>query len=257
MVIAWNIASGASDVCPPNPKKKRPGNTLRCSTTSAYSATSLLLLACSLSSLPTTFRPPMLNLNRYACSCQGKRTKTPRLIEPVKDNGFRASGLGADEVVVEGRTDSEALLNLRKAIEARIRAGAKLTYLEVATDGASLEPAAGVFEPPWQKNLGQENSHCSLFFLMFLPEIFLPSVFFSPVSQEMPDGAGAWTSPSLQNYPLKRAPALTPNLASSPAVKRISLAMPHLRRQASLQTAAVVLQTRRGSEPLPGPCPPF
>ena len=68
--------------------------------------------------------------------------KIPVLIEPVKDNGFRASGLGADEVVGEGRTDSEALLNLRKAIESRIRAGAKRTYLAVATDGARLEPKA-------------------------------------------------------------------------------------------------------------------
>jgi len=88
---------------------------------------------------------------------------------------------------------------------------------------------------------------------MFLPEIFLPLLFFSPVSQEMPDGAGAWTNPSLQNYPLKRPPALTPSFASSPAVKRMSLAMPRLRRQASLQTTAAVLQTRGGSEPLPGP----
>jgi len=71
--------------------------------------------------------------------------KIPVLIEPVKDNGFRASGLGPDDVVGEGRTDSEALLNLRKAIESRIRAGTKLTYLEVATAGAPLEPAAGVF----------------------------------------------------------------------------------------------------------------
>jgi len=48
---------------------------------------------------------------------------------------------------VTGFGEEKALLNLRKAIESRIRAGAKLTYLEVATDGASLEPAAGVFEP--------------------------------------------------------------------------------------------------------------
>jgi hypothetical protein len=73
--------------------------------------------------------------------------KIPVLIEPVKDNGFRASGLGPDDVVGEGKTDAEALLNLRKAIESRIRGGAKLTYLEIATDGASLQPAAGIFEP--------------------------------------------------------------------------------------------------------------
>jgi len=72
--------------------------------------------------------------------------RIPVLIEPVKDDGFRASGPGADEVVGEGRTDTEALLNLRKAIESRIRAGAKLTYLAVGIDGASLEPAASVFE---------------------------------------------------------------------------------------------------------------
>jgi len=86
---------------------------------------------------------------------------------------------------------------------------------------------------------------------MFLPEILLPLVFFSPVSQKMPDGAGAWTSPTLQNYPLKRPPAPTPNFASPLAVERMSLAMPHLRRQASLQSTAVVLQTRGGNEPLP------
>ncbi len=73
--------------------------------------------------------------------------KIPVLIEPVKDNGFRASGLNPDDVVGEGKTHTEALLNLRKAIESRIRAGAKLTYLEVAAEAASLEPAAGIFKP--------------------------------------------------------------------------------------------------------------
>jgi hypothetical protein len=73
--------------------------------------------------------------------------KIPVFIEPLENNGFRACGLGPDDVVGEGRTDTEALLNLRKAIESRIRAGAKLTYLEVATEPASLQPAAGVFEP--------------------------------------------------------------------------------------------------------------
>jgi hypothetical protein len=78
--------------------------------------------------------------------CAGGTHEIPVLIEPAKDNGFRASGPGPDEAVGESITDSEALPNRRKAIGSRIRAGA-LTYLEVATDGASLEPAAGVFEP--------------------------------------------------------------------------------------------------------------
>lgn len=73
--------------------------------------------------------------------------KTPVLIEPVKNNGFRASGLGPHEVVAEGQTDAEALLNFRQAIEDRIRAGARLTYLEVSIEEPSLQAAAGIFEP--------------------------------------------------------------------------------------------------------------
>ncbi len=73
--------------------------------------------------------------------------RIPVLVEPVKNNGFRASGLGPDAVVAEGRTDAEALLNLRQAIENRIRAGARLTYLELATEEATLHPAAGIFAP--------------------------------------------------------------------------------------------------------------
>jgi hypothetical protein len=67
----------------------------------------------------------------------------------------------------------------------------------------------------------------------------------------------AWTSPSLQNCPLERTTALTPNFANSPAAKRMSLAMPHLRRQRLCKPPRVVLQTRGGREPLPGPCPPI
>jgi hypothetical protein len=73
--------------------------------------------------------------------------KIPVLIEPMKDNGFRASGLGPDALVAEGKTDSEALLNFRKAIEARIRAGARLTFLDVATEEASATAAAGILNP--------------------------------------------------------------------------------------------------------------
>jgi predicted RNase H-like HicB family nuclease len=73
--------------------------------------------------------------------------KIPVLIEPVKNNGFRACGMNPDGLVGEGKTDTEALLNLRQAIESRIRAGARLTYLEVAAEAASLEPAAGIFKP--------------------------------------------------------------------------------------------------------------
>ncbi len=73
--------------------------------------------------------------------------RIPVLVEPIENNGFRASGLGPDDVVAEGRTDAEALLNLRKAIESRIRAGARLTYVELATEEATLQQAPGILEP--------------------------------------------------------------------------------------------------------------
>ncbi len=73
--------------------------------------------------------------------------KIPVLIEPLQGTGYRASGLGPDGVAAEGRTDAEALHNLRTAIEGRIRAGARLTYLDVAAEEASPLPAAGIFAP--------------------------------------------------------------------------------------------------------------
>jgi hypothetical protein len=73
--------------------------------------------------------------------------KIPVLIEPVKDNGYRAVGLGADAIVAEGKTDGEALMNFRKAIESRIRAGARLAYLDMGGEDKGLAPAAGIFEP--------------------------------------------------------------------------------------------------------------
>ena len=73
--------------------------------------------------------------------------RIPVLVERVKDNGYRASGLGPDGVIAEGASDAEALTNFRNAIESRIRAGARLIYLDVVADGSSLPPAAGILDP--------------------------------------------------------------------------------------------------------------
>ena len=73
--------------------------------------------------------------------------RIPVLVERVKDNGYRASGLGPDGVTAEGSTDAEALTNLRNAIESRIRAGARLIYLDVAVEESPLQSAAGIFKP--------------------------------------------------------------------------------------------------------------
>jgi hypothetical protein len=69
----------------------------------------------------------------------------PVLVEPVAGNGYRASGLGPDAAVAEGRTDAEALENLRQNIEGRIKAGARITYLDVPGHEHPLARAAGVF----------------------------------------------------------------------------------------------------------------
>jgi predicted RNase H-like HicB family nuclease len=69
----------------------------------------------------------------------------PVLIEPVAGNGYRASGLGPDAAVADGRTDAEALENLRQKIEGRIKAGARITYLDVPGEEHPLAQAAGVF----------------------------------------------------------------------------------------------------------------
>jgi hypothetical protein len=71
----------------------------------------------------------------------------PVLIEPVAGNGYRACGLGPDTAVAEGKTDTEALENLRRSIENRISAGARITLLDVGGQEHSLARAAGIFRP--------------------------------------------------------------------------------------------------------------
>src|SRR5438270_13755989 len=68
----------------------------------------------------------------------------PVLIEPIAGNGYRAWGLGTD-AAVEGKTDAEALENLRRNLESRIKAGARLTYLDLPVQEHPLARAAGIF----------------------------------------------------------------------------------------------------------------
>lgn len=69
----------------------------------------------------------------------------PVLIEPVAGNGYRACGLGPDAAAAEGKTDAEALANLRQNLEDRIKAGARLTYLDLPAQEHPLARAAGIF----------------------------------------------------------------------------------------------------------------
>ncbi len=71
----------------------------------------------------------------------------PVLIEPIAGNRYRACGVGPEAAVAEGQTDAEALENLRRNIEGRIKAGARLTYLDVPVQDHPLARAAGIFRP--------------------------------------------------------------------------------------------------------------
>jgi hypothetical protein len=69
----------------------------------------------------------------------------PVILEPVVGNGCRAIGAGGFSVglMAEGATAAEAIDRLSDQIQARLRAGAKLTHLSI--------PAAAA---PWQQDAG-------------------------------------------------------------------------------------------------------
>ena len=71
----------------------------------------------------------------------------PVLIEPVAGSGYRASGLGPETGVAEGKTDGEALENLRRHLEGRISAGARIAFLDLTVPEHPLARAAGIFQP--------------------------------------------------------------------------------------------------------------
>jgi hypothetical protein len=68
----------------------------------------------------------------------------PVLIEPVENNGFRATGGLPFEITAEGATRGEALDRLRAEIDKRIAAGAIVVPLDIA-------PAE---ENPWVQGVG-------------------------------------------------------------------------------------------------------
>ena len=71
----------------------------------------------------------------------------PIWIEPVEGNGYRARGLVPDTAMAEGKTDVEALQELREQIQSRLDAGARIAYLDVTVEEHPLARAAGIFQP--------------------------------------------------------------------------------------------------------------
>ncbi len=80
--------------------------------------------------------------------------RLPVFIEPVANNGYRARG--ACDLSAEGATPAEALGNLQKLIDARLKDGASITSLDVPSQENPWQQFAGMFKDDplfddWQK----------------------------------------------------------------------------------------------------------
>jgi predicted RNase H-like HicB family nuclease len=72
--------------------------------------------------------------------------KIPVLIEPIADDGFRATGGPPFEVTAQGTTREEALARLREAIDHRMVEGSVLVPLEIdTTEENPWDAVAGMF----------------------------------------------------------------------------------------------------------------
>jgi hypothetical protein len=72
--------------------------------------------------------------------------KIPVLIEPIANDGFRATGGAPFGVTAQGTTREEALARLREAIGHRMLTGSVLVPLEVDTTGENpWHAVAGMF----------------------------------------------------------------------------------------------------------------
>jgi len=87
--------------------------------------------------------------------------KIPVLIEPIAEDGFRATGGSPFEVTAQGATPKEALARLREAINHRMVGGSVLVPMEIDTTEENPWTAiAGMFrdEPlfdEWQEAIAQ------------------------------------------------------------------------------------------------------
>ncbi|HVS34938.1 MAG TPA: hypothetical protein VMS17_05110 [Gemmataceae bacterium] len=68
------------------------------------------------------------------------------LIEPVANNGYRATGGSPLPVVIEAATREEALAKIKETLEARLRNGAELVQVELGPQPHPLAEFAGMFK---------------------------------------------------------------------------------------------------------------
>lgn len=72
------------------------------------------------------------------------------LIEPIAGNGYRARGGEPLALTAEGGTQEEALANLKKKLQARLRSGAVVVPLDLPSPPHPLVEFAGMFKgDPW------------------------------------------------------------------------------------------------------------
>lgn len=86
----------------------------------------------------------------------------PVLIEPVANNGYRASCPAVGGVTAEGETPAEAMTKLREQVAGRLRNGAQVVTMQlpVANSENPWAEFAGMFKDDplfddWQKSIAE------------------------------------------------------------------------------------------------------
>ncbi len=82
------------------------------------------------------------------------------LIEPVANNGYRATCRAPVDLTAEGATRDEAIAKLRAQLQARMKAGADIVPLDVPAEEHPLVKYAGMFEnnplfDEWQAEMAE------------------------------------------------------------------------------------------------------
>ncbi len=84
----------------------------------------------------------------------------PIIVEPIADNGFRASSGGLWGLEIEASTREEAVEKLRGLIDRRLQAGAEVLCLEIPSQAHPLARFAGMFKDdpllqPWKDAMAE------------------------------------------------------------------------------------------------------
>ena len=82
----------------------------------------------------------------------------PILIEPVKNNGYRARGGEPLALTADGETQEEALADLKEKLRERLRHGAVVVSLDVPAQAHPLAEFVGMFKDDplikeWKKSM--------------------------------------------------------------------------------------------------------